>query len=304
MINELSNCTLCPRNCHANRFTNKLGYCKSDASINVASICLHKGEEPAICGKNGICNVFFTRCNLQCIYCQNYQISKLNNPLPETKYTLDAIVERIISILNTGCNRVGFVSASHFVPQMCLIIEKLRTKGHFPTFVMNTNAYDKVETLRRLEEYVDIYLPDFKYLDSKLAADFSDAIDYPQVAASAIKEMYRQKGGTLACSDTGEADFGLIIRHLVLPNHIENSKHVLRFIAENISTKVHISLMSQYYPINAVLQHLTINRTLTEDEYNSVINEFETLGFTKGWIQEINSAEHYRPDFHFSNPFE
>jgi putative pyruvate formate lyase activating enzyme len=303
-LNELSDCGFCPRNCRKDRFLGKTGYCCSDASFNVSSICIHKGEEPVISGKKGICNVFFSRCNMQCIFCQNYQISRNDAKVISYKMQLREIVDRIIEILDTGIESLGFVSPSHFIPQVKIIIAALDQIGRKPNIVFNTNGYDNVSTIRQLEGMVDVYLPDFKYMDNHLSELYSSAPKYSFYASKAILEMYRQKGSTLITNDNGYAASGLIIRHLVLPGYVENSLSVLRFIANEISTNVHISLMSQYYPNEFVRDHPQLGRVLSEDEYSNVTREMEKLGFTKGWIQELHSADFYNPDFSNSHPFE
>ncbi len=304
MIIELHDCAICPRNCHANRFSKKPGYCNTSASLSISSICVHRGEEPPISGADGICNIFFTGCNLQCIFCQNYQISNKRFSRAANERPLSVILDQITSILDKGINRVGFVSPSHCIPQMKLIIKGLHSIGYRPKMVFNTNAYDRVETIRSLEGIIDVYLPDFKYMEEKLAKDYSDAKDYPEVASSAIKEMYRQKGAALHLDEFGRAESGIIIRHLVLPGHIENSLKVLQHIATEISAKIHISLMSQYYPTPQVSCHPELNRTLTAAEYREVAGEMENLGMENGWIQELGSTSHYKPDFERINPFE
>ncbi len=303
LLNNI-NCNYCPRNCNANRNSNKLGYCKSDTDFNVGSVCIHRGEEPVINGKSGICNVFFTRCNLQCIYCQNNQITKNKAEIIEYSLNLEQITEQIKHYLGAGCEAVGFVSPSHNIQQVKLICEELSKLEPKPIFVYNSNGYDKVETLKELEGIIDVYLPDLKYMDNKIAKEYSDAADYPQVATAAIKEMFRQKGSSLIINDNGYAEFGLIIRHLILPNHVENSLKVLQFIAEELSENVHVSLMSQYFPTKEVENHPNLGRPLNSSEYEQVVSEFERLGLHRGWIQELESSTHYRPDFVQSHPFE
>ncbi len=303
-LNEMGKCTICPRNCNANRLTGKTGYCRSDAGFNVSSICNHKGEEPFISGKNGICNVFFSHCNMQCIFCQNHQISRNDNKAINYKKDLDQIVEEIAEILDDGAGALGFVSPSHFIPQVKIIISALNKTGRKPITVFNTNGYDKPESIRKLEGLIDVYLPDFKYMDDHLGKIYSDTPDYSIYATKAIQEMYRQKGSTLLINDEGYAESGLIIRHLVLPGHVENSLAVLRFIADEISTNVHISLMSQYHPTINVLNHPELGRHLTAEEYAIVTTEMGKLGFRKGWIQELKSADFYSPDFLKNHPFE
>jgi len=303
-LQELENCSICPRNCGANRFSKKLGYCKSDASYFISSICIHRGEEPPISGPNGICNIFFGHCNLQCVYCQNHQISFNNNPSAAQRFSLKDVLTEIVSCLDTGCEAVGFVSPSHFVPQVKVIINALHTLDLHPIFVYNTNGYDKVETLRDIESLVDVYLPDIKYTDPSLSRKYSDAKDYPEVAKLAFQEMYRQKGSSLITRDNGIAERGILIRHLVLPGHAENSINVLRFLAENISTSIHISLMSQYHPTHLVKHISPINRILYNNEYQQIVKNFYDLGFRNGWIQDMESNENYRPDFEKEHPFE
>ncbi|OQX26248.1 MAG: radical SAM protein [Desulfobacteraceae bacterium IS3] len=302
-LKRLSNCTICPRGCGADRFSDRLGYCRTGAGFEIGSVCVHKGEEPVLSGSAGICNVFFTRCNLQCIYCQNYQISRNQGKIVSYPLSLGQVIEKIISVLDTGIDMLGFVSPSHCIVQMKSIIAELHRLERHPVIVMNTNAYDRVETLGELEGLVDVWLPDFKYMDPGLSKDYSDALDYPEIAAKSIREMYRQKGAALYCNDEGLAESGLIIRHLILPGHIENSLQVLRYIAEEISASVHISLMSQYYPPEPAADHPIIGRTLRADEYERVREEAELLGFHRGWMQEPESSSLYRPDFVREHPF-
>ena len=299
----LKNCKLCPRNCGVNKIISDKGVCRTKTGYYISSVVVHKGEEPPISGDKGICNVFFAHCNLQCVYCQNYQISRNNINIEQFKMSYEQVLDRIIEILEeTGINIVGFVSPSHFVVETIEIIEGLYKRGYFPTIVYNTNAYDKVETLQMLEKYVDVYLPDMKYMDSRIAAKYSRAKDYPTVAVKAIEEMYRQKGDLLLINKDGYVHSGLIIRHLVLPGNIENSLAVLRFIA-SLSKDIHISLMAQYYPTAEAYKYPEINRVLTQKEYEVVVNELEKLGLSNGWIQDLESSDIYRPDFSREYPF-
>jgi putative pyruvate formate lyase activating enzyme len=302
LLEPLSACNICPRNCNADRLHGTIGVCGSNAGFNISSICIHQGEEPVISGVNGICNVFFSRCNLSCIYCQNYQISCNRGEVNEQEMQLQDVVDLIIKNLDQGCHAVGFVSPSHYIPHVKAIIESLRLRGYNPVFVYNTNSYDKVEEIQALESYVDIYLPDYKYSDNDLSRKFSKVADYQQTALAAIKEMYRQKGSTLVMNENGYAESGLIIRHLVLPGNIGNSLNVLRQIAD-ISTSIAVSLMAQYWPTQAVLNHPTLNRTLSIEEYEIVKTELDNLGFYKGWVQDIESGDHYLPDFDSNKPF-
>jgi putative pyruvate formate lyase activating enzyme len=300
----LENCTLCPRECHVNRFRGEIGYCGMDAGLNVASVCIHRGEEPSISGTSGICNIFFTGCNLHCIYCQNHEISRPGSLIRNTEKELHTVLDRIEELLSKGIATVGFVSPSHVVPQVKAIIKGLNSRGLKPITVYNTNSYDKLEIIRSLNGLIDVYLPDYKYVTSEIANEYSDAFDYPAVALKAIKEMYYQKGSTLRIDENGLAENGMLIRHLVLPGHAEESKNVLRTIAEELSPGVHISLMSQYQPMSEARNHPVLNRSLYRAEYEVVVKEMEELGFRNGWIQDMDSSQNYRPDFSKEHPFE
>jgi putative pyruvate formate lyase activating enzyme len=300
----LENCSLCPRKCHANRLSGEKGYCNAGAGFEIASISVHKGEEPVISGTNGICNVFFSHCNLQCVYCQNFQISSKECRIKAPDQSLEEIVRSIINILKGGVKNLGFVSPSHMIPQMKSIILALREEGYFPYIVYNTNAYDSVETLKTLEEFVDVYLPDFKYSDPSLSRKWSDAANYPEIAGLAIREMYRQKGNTIQLDENGKAERGLLVRHLVLPGKVENSIGVLRYLAHEVSNRITLSLMSQYHPISRVSETDPLNRKIRQAEYEVVVEEMEKLGFSKGWVQDFDSADFYIPDFESERPFE
>ncbi|MFZ1685364.1 MAG: radical SAM protein [Candidatus Zixiibacteriota bacterium] len=303
-LEVLKNCTQCPRQCNADRTGDKLGYCKSGLEFAIGSICAHRGEEPVIAGKHGICNIFFMHCNMQCVYCQNWQISRTHTSLETARLELSDVIARIESVLDQGPTSVGFVSPSHYIPQVRVIIEALKLRGRNPVFVFNTSSYDRVETIRSFEDSINVYLPDLKYMDNRLAKAYSDTPDYVENATAAIKEMYRQKGGNIYLNDDGSIQFGLIIRHLVIPGQMENSKAVLRFIAEELSPNVHVSLMSQFHPIPATEGHPRLGRTLYKEEYEQVLDEFDRLGFHRGWVQQLDSPLNYRPDFTFDHPFE
>lgn len=300
----LENCTLCPRECRINRFRGETGYCGMDVSLNIASICIHRGEEPSISGKNGICNIFFSGCNLHCVYCQNHEISQPEFVIRNTGMNLPPVLDRIEEMLSKGITAVGFVSPSHVVPQVKAIIKGLNSRGLEPVTVYNTNSYDKLDTIRSLSGLIDVYLPDYKYVTTGIASEYSDAADYPVVALKAIKEMYYQKGSTLRVDESGRAENGMLIRHLVLPGHVEESKNVLKSIAEELSPGVHLSLMSQYHPTAMVRNHSVLNRSLYKAEYEAVVKTMEDLGFRNGWIQDLDSYQNYRPDFSKENPFE
>jgi putative pyruvate formate lyase activating enzyme len=303
-LKELKRCSICPRECNADRFDGPFGYCKAGAGFSISSICIHRGEEPAISGDKGICNIFFTNCNLQCVYCKNFQISDNKRDHSADDMPLEMVIAQIIHILNQDIDIVGFVSASHFIPQIKVIINALRSLGYDPAFVYNTNGYDKVESLKSLEDYIDVYLPDYKYAYNKLGADYSDVNDYANIVLPALKEMFRQVGDRLQMDARGYARKGMIIRHLVLPGHPDNSIKVLKNIAYELSPQVHISLMSQYYPTHHVASDPVLGRTLKPTEYNKVVATMKSLGMHHGYVQHLSSYESYRPDFNLDHPFE
>ena len=302
-LDDLRACRICPRQCGVDRFAAPNGYCRTAAGFAIASVTLHRGEEPVISGTRGICNVFFGHCNLRCRYCQNFQISRNECLLKMAAWSLDDVVVAIIKVLDTGVNRLGFVSPSHMVAQMVVIIREVQRRGYQPVIVYNSNGYDRVETLRQLEELVDVYLPDCKYSDPVLAGEWSGASDYPTVASAALGEMYRQKGNSLHLDDEGLAERGLIVRHLVLPGAVGNSLGVLRFLADQLSVRITLSLMAQYRPIAEVNDLEPLHRRLFPSEYAQVVAEMERLGFTRGWVQECASADNYHPDFEQDSPF-
>ncbi len=295
---------MCPRKCGADRTSSKLGFCGIDGRPHIAEICVHKGEEPVLGGADGVVNVFFSSCNLRCVYCQNYAISQ-NKPEKQEITSYEKAVTKIAEYLCQGINTVGFVSPSHQLFQMKTIIDMLHKRGYHPTIIYNTNAYDDPMTLREMESYVDIYLPDYKYSDECLGVKYSGAPNYPDAALMAIQEMYYQKGSRLELSDDGIAEKGLIIRHLVLPNNVDNSIKALETIAYDISPRIHLSLMAQYFPEYKAKEIPELSRTITEGEYETVCNRAEELGLVRGWRQQLSSNENYRPDFQKDgNPFE
>ncbi|RKX29745.1 MAG: radical SAM protein [Candidatus Zixiibacteriota bacterium] len=300
----LRQCNCCPRNCRVDRSSDKLGYCKTKVKVSIGSICAHRGEEPVISGRQGICNIFFTHCNMQCIYCQNYNISRNTSSITQSQVAIRDVVDQVERILDRGCKSVGFVSPSHYYPQTLQIIDELHHRGRRPVLVYNTNGYDLKEAIENLEGVIDVYLPDFKYIDEELGRRLSDAPHYPEIAGAAIGEMFRQKGADIKLDKDNLITSGLIIRHLVLPGYIDNSKGVLRYIAENYSSDIHISLMSQYYPTPRVVLHSELCRRLKPSEYDEVLAEFDRLGFYRGWVQQMESADYYRPDFARDHPFE
>jgi len=321
-------CNSCPHQCNADR-SQATGWCRADDRIHVAALVIHKGEEPPISGEKGIVNLFFPSCNMQCIYCQNYEISERGTQ--GNVMTLNEVCDAIMELLPLSEGNLGFVSPSHFVPQMLSIIEELWKRGHHPTIVYNTNGYDLPETICSLEGYVDVWLPDFKYSDDNLAIELSEAPNYSAYALAALKAMLHQFGTTLQTDDRGIARRGIIVRHLVLPGLVQNSIGVLKLISEELSPNLHISIMSQYYPPNQIISppesggepsqfgtggglsipnrkspianRKSLLRPITHIEYQKVLDAFHSLGFSLGWLQEYDSHSSYRPNFALKNPF-
>lgn len=303
MYDELRNCRACPHLCGVNRLEGNSGVCRTDASYPVSSVVMHHGEEPVISGLNGVCNVFFAHCNLQCKFCQNYQISNNQLELQPYRHSIESLLVKILNYLDGGAHAIGFVSPSHVLPQVKVMMKAIKALRSDCVIIYNSNAYDKVSELALLEGLVDIWLPDFKYMDTILGKELSGVPDYPEVAMAALKEMFRQKGTSLVYDPQGLAISGLIIRHLVIPSRVQNSLNILQFLADELSPRVWISLMSQYYPTYRVKDHPEFGRKLLKSEYDEVVERMAALGLDHGWIQEMDSAETYQPDFHQDNPF-
>ena len=296
-------CTSCPRRCGVPRGT---GFCGMPAVPQAASVCVHRGEEPPL---NPIVNIFFAGCNLQCIYCQNYQISTDAVALAADAGMagVDAVVERVCGLLPSLGGEgpwLGFGTAAHYPDAGPAVVGALRRRGIEPVVVYNSSGYESVETLRSLEGLVDIYLPDLKYMDPDLAAAYSRAPDYPEVAAAAIAEMRRQVGGTLKVGDDGRAYRGLMVRHLVLPGALDNTRRCLAWLADNLPPAMSLSLMAQYFPPRPGLP-APLDRTLRPDEYEAALRCADDLGFCNIYSQDLAATGNYRPDFtRKDNPFE
>jgi putative pyruvate formate lyase activating enzyme len=291
-------CVLCPRACHVDRASGQLGYCRLPAKIVMDCALAHHGEEPPLSGKSGAGTIFLASCNLRCIYCQNYQISQST----EGRY-LDAVqmAEVMLDLQSLRCHNIEPVTPT---PQVPLIMEALllaRAQGLKLPFVYNCGGYENPEVIKLLDGMVEIYLPDFKYGLEKDAVEFSAATEYPRFALDSLKEMVRQVGDVLEMENK-VAKRGIIVRHLVLPGKIENSKEVFRLIKKEISTSVPISLMSQYTPVAKVRHHPLLGRRISKDEYKQVLDFALKLGFKNLFIQEVNEYK-LTPDFNRDNPF-
>jgi putative pyruvate formate lyase activating enzyme len=298
-------CDVCPRKCGIDRNISNSGYCCSGKNAVVVSYCDHYGEEPPLSGINGSGTIFFGNCNLHCVFCQNSDISQNYKNMNIYEVTSDRLAEIMLYLQNIkNCHNINFVSPTHFVPKIVEAVYIAVEMGLRIPLVYNSNGYDSLETIKLLDGIIDIYLPDLKYSNDIFARKFSGAKNYNHFSRLAIKEMYKQVG--LLKTDThGIAQKGLIIRHLVLPNDISGTVDCLNWIAKELSNKVTVSLMAQYYPANFSQKIPLLSRRLRHNEYDDALSAFEHLGFTEGLCQEIISSDQYKPHFFEGNhPFE
>lgn len=282
----LEKCTICPHNCGINRTNNQIGRCKSKDTVKIALYSTHNFEEPCISGKKGSGTVFFSNCNMNCVFCQNYEISQQGKG---KEITIEELAEIFIKQQEKDVENINLVTPTSYVPQIIEAIKIARNKGLKLPIVYNTNGYEKVETLKMLEGYVDIYLPDFKYSDNELAKRLSKVNNYFEIATQALTEMYKQTGKAVF-DDRGIMQKGMIIRHLVLPNHILNSRRVLKWINENMHD-VYVSVMAQYFPTYKAKNIEDINRKLSKEEYEQIENYLYRLDLENGYIQELGEHE-------------
>jgi putative pyruvate formate lyase activating enzyme len=278
----LSSCTVCPFKCGINRYKEKSGRCRSGYIPKISSCNIHHGEEPPISGSRGSGTIFLTGCPLRCSFCQNYPISQLRNG---KEISIEELSSHIINLQDRGAHNINFVSPTHFVPQLVEALILAVKKGLKIPIVYNTGGYDDIEVLKCLDGIVDIYLPDMKYSDNARAKEYSNAPGYVEINQAAVEEMYRQVG-ELRTDEDDVAVRGIIIRHLVLPGNIPNTEKVLERIAR-ISTSIHVSLMSQYFPAYKAVKMDDLNRKLNEDEYQEASNILEDLGLVNGWMQPL-----------------
>ncbi|MDQ2975156.1 MAG: radical SAM protein [Acidobacteriota bacterium] len=297
----LERCTVCPRDCFNNRLKDEIAACYSGRLPIVSSYTAHFGEEPALVGTRGAGNIFFGNCNLRCVYCQNYQISQTHKEQLKNEITHERLAEIMLELQAKGCHNINFVSPTHFTPQMVRSILIAAQQGLRLPIVYNTNAYDAVEVLRLLDGIVDVYLPDLKYAEDEAGYLYSKVKGYKEYARLAIAEMYRQVGDELVFGEDGLVKRGLIIRLLVLPNDIGGIRESLEWIKDELSPRVAVSLMAQYYPTNQAAtnqRHVLLSRRITETEWLRAVTALDELGMEEGWMQEFDGASYYyRPDF-------
>ena len=317
-MNKFTDCCLCPRNCHVDRTQGKTGYCGQTDQIRAARAALHMWEEPCISGDAGSGAVFFSGCPLGCVFCQNHSIAA--GRLGKTIAT-ERLAEIFLELQDQKAWNINRVTAGHFAPQVVRALELAKGQGLKLPIVYNTSGYEKVETLRMFEGLVDIYLPDFKYLSAELADAYSHAADYPQVAKLALQEMVRQVGSAqfeivsgensgrvtdelLTDVDYGDGELermlqGVVVRHLVLPGYVEESKNVIRYLYETYGNQIYISIMNQYTPMSGIeVQYPELGRKITLREYDEVVDYAIESGVENGFIQEGETAEEsFIPEF-------
>jgi putative pyruvate formate lyase activating enzyme len=294
-------CTVCPRDCGNDRLAGVLASCASGERPIVSAWTPHFGEEPCLSGTRGAGNIFFGNCNLRCVYCQNYQISQDYPAQKHNEVSVERVAGMALELQERGCHNIGFVSPTHFAPQMAKAVLLAARKGLRLPVVYNTNAYDSVEVLRLLEGVVDVYLPDFKYADAGAGSLYSKVPDYPARTRAALVEMFRQKGSRLDRDEDGLLRGGLLVRVLVLPHRVAGVAETLAWIAETLSPNVAISIMAQYYPIHRTAsneKYAALGRSITAEEWEEALAALEINGLGNGYQQELETAgKYYRPDF-------
>ncbi len=289
-------CNLCPHRCNIDRSKFK-GMCRATDKVKIALASLHYFEEPCISGKNGSGTVFFSNCNLKCIYCQNYKISQEDFG---KEVSVQHLADIFISQQNKGANNINLVTPTVYVDSIIKALKIARGKGLRIPIIYNSSGYENIDTIKKLNGYIDVYLPDFKYMIDELGIKYSNVKDYPKIAKEVILEMYNQVGN-VKLDKNGIIKKGIIIRHLILPNNVENTKLVLKWIKETFDDNVYISVMAQYFPTNKSIYYEELNRKINKDEYKEVENYLYELDLYNGYIQELGEhEEEYVPNFDLS----
>ena len=292
----LERCEICPHKCRIDRTKGKIGRCKSNETIKIALYSTHNYEEPCISGEKGSGTVFFSNCNLNCVYCQNYEISQKSRG---KEITIEELAQIFLKQQEKDVENINLVTPTSYVPQIIEAIKLARAKGLTLPIVYNTNGYENVETIKMLNGYVDIYLPDLKYYFDELGEKYSKVQNYFEIATKAIKEMVNQVGSP-EFDERGMLKKGVIIRHLILPNETNNSKKVLKWIKDELGDKVLISVMAQYFPTYKAKEIENLNRKITQDEYNEVEDYLYNLELENGYIQELGEhEEEYVPTWEY-----
>ena len=286
-MNKYENCLLCPRKCGINRRTGQTGVCGVSSEIKVARAALHYWEEPCISGKRGSGAVFFSGCSLHCVFCQNREISDGKEGKLISKERLSDI---FMELADKGANNINLVTPGQYIPDIVWAVNDAKSRGMKLPIIYNTSGYENVTELKLLEGIVDVYLPDFKYMDSTLSARYSRAKDYPSVAKQALSEMIRQQPDVVIDDATGLIQKGVIVRQLLLPGHVNDAKAVLKYLYDTYHDHIYISMMSQFTPI-ALKDYPEINRTVTKREYERLVNYALEIGITNAFIQEGDVAK-------------
>jgi len=280
---RLANCSLCPRECRVNRLVGERGFCGSGVDPVVASWNLHRWEEPPISGTRGSGTIFFTHCTGRCLFCQNYPISQLG---VGNVITGDDLADIMLELQDRGAHNINLVTPTHFVPQIMSALLKAIPRGLRLPLVYNSSGYEKEETLRLLEDVVDVYLPDAKYADDSIARELSGFVKYTTHNRVALREMHRQVGDHLLLDEQGVALRGMIVRHMVLPEGMAGTGAVMRWIADYLSPHVYVSIMDQYFPAHKAVGHPILGRKITPEEYQTAFEALEDAGLKNGWLQE------------------
>ncbi len=281
-------CNLCPRKCGVDRDSGRKGFCGETSDIVVARAALHMWEEPCISGSAGSGTVFFAGCNLRCVFCQNYELSRANEGITISSERLSEI---FIELQDRKANNINLVTPTHYVPQIIKALDLARNRGLKLPVVYNSGGYESAETIRMLEGYVDVWLPDFKYKSDALAMRYSGARDYFERASEAIAEMVRQTGGRCEFDENGIMTRGVIVRHLVLPGQVSDSKRILRFLHDSYGDGIYISIMNQFTPMTDLSAFPEINRKLEQAEYDRVVDFARRIGIARGFIQQGETAK-------------
>lgn len=295
-LKQIEKCEICPHKCKVNRLQGNIGRCHSGKNVKIALASVHNFEEPCISGKNGSGTIFFSNCNMNCIYCQNYEISQLGKG---KEISIEELADIFIKQQEKGVENINLVTPTSYTIQIIKAIEIAKNKGLKIPIVYNTNGYENVENIKRLKGYIDIYLPDLKYFYNELGNKYSKVNNYFEIASEAILEMYKQVGKPIINSQ-GIMERGVIIRHLVLPNMIENSKKILKWIKDNLDNKVYVSIMAQYFPTYLAKDDKKINRKLTKEEFKEIEKYIEKIDIEQGFIQELGEhEEEYVPKWEY-----
>ena len=294
MLEGLKECKLCPHKCKVNRLEGKIGRCRATEKVKISLVSLHHFEEPCISGTNGSGTIFFSNCNFNCVFCQNYKISQEGMG---QDVSIEFLANSMLEEQNKGAHNINLVTPVMYVYHIIEAIKIAKAKGLNIPIIYNSNGYENIETLKLLEGYIDIYLPDFKYANNELGKKYSNINNYFEITSKAIKEMYRQVGPP-KLDENGLIKRGLIIRHLILPNEIENSKKVLKWIIDNIGKKVYVSIMAQYFPTYKAKNISELNRKINKDEYKKIEEYIYKIGIENGYMQDLGEhEEEYVPDF-------